>query len=122
MAFAKAVAVLMPWGSAILYSPNRHPPRGYWKETSGLVSMKSALTAFLAERGLQLSEQKTVITHIQEGFNFLGHTVRKYGVKLLTTPAKSKVEAVRQKIAALIHSAVGLTQEALLRQLNPLLR
>jgi RNA-directed DNA polymerase len=84
--------------------------------------VKPALTAFLAQRGLQLSEQKTVLTHIQEGFDFLGHTVRKYGDKLLITPAKSKVEAVRKKIGQLIHSAVGLTQEALLRQLNPLLR
>jgi RNA-directed DNA polymerase len=84
--------------------------------------VKLALTAFLTERGLRLSEQKTVLTHISEGFNFLGHTVRKYGDKLLITPAKSKVEAMRKKIGELIHSAVGLTQEALLRQLNPRLR
>src|SRR3954469_1127743 len=84
--------------------------------------VKPALTAFLAERGLRLSEQKTVLTHISEGFNFLGHTVRKYGDKLLITPAKSKVEAMRKKIGQLIHSAAALTQEALLRQLNPLLR
>jgi RNA-directed DNA polymerase len=84
--------------------------------------VKPALTDFLAQRGLRLSEQKTVLTHIQEGFNFLGHTVRKYGVKLLITPAKSKVEAFRKKISELIHSAMGLPQEALLRQLNPLLR
>jgi RNA-directed DNA polymerase len=84
--------------------------------------VKPALAVFLAQRGLQLSEQKTVLTHIQTGFNFLGHTVRKYGDKLLITPAKSKVEAVRKKIGELIHSAAGLTQEALLRQLNPLSR
>jgi RNA-directed DNA polymerase len=84
--------------------------------------VKPALTAFLAERGLRLSEQKTVLTHISEGFDFLGHTVRKYGDKLLITPAKSKVEAMRKKISELIHSAMGLSPEALLRQLNPLLR
>jgi RNA-directed DNA polymerase len=84
--------------------------------------VKPALTAFLEERGLRLSEQKTVLTHISEGFNFLGHTVRKHGEKLLITPARSKVEAMRKKIGQLIHSAVGLTQEALLRQLNPRLR
>jgi RNA-directed DNA polymerase len=84
--------------------------------------VKPALTAFLKERGLELSEQKTVITSIQEGFNFLGHTVRKYGDKLLITPAKSKVQILRQKISLLIKSALGLRQEALLRKLNPLLR
>jgi RNA-directed DNA polymerase len=84
--------------------------------------VRPALTAFLTQRGLRLSEQKTVLTSISEGFNFLGHTVRKYGDKLLITPAKSKVEAMRKKIGELIHSAGGLTQEALLRQLNPRLR
>ncbi len=84
--------------------------------------VKPALTAFLKERGLELSEQKTVITHIQEGFDFLGHTLRKYGEKLLITPAKSKVKRLRQKISQVIQSALGCTQEKLLRQLNPLLR
>jgi RNA-directed DNA polymerase len=84
--------------------------------------VRPALTAFLTERGLRLSEQKTVLTHISEGFDFLGHTVRKYGNKLLITPAKSKVEAMQKKIGELIQSAVGLTQDALLRQLNPRLR
>src|SRR5207247_3775598 len=80
--------------------------------------VKPALTAFLKKRGLELSEQKTVITHIHRGFNFLGHTVRKYEDKLLITPAKSKVQSLRQKVSQLIQSAAGLSQEALLRQLN----
>jgi len=84
--------------------------------------VKPAPTAFLQKRGLELSEQKTVITSIQEGFNFLGHTVRKYGDKLLITPAKSKVQTLRQKISLMLKSALGLSQEALLRKLNPLLR
>jgi RNA-directed DNA polymerase len=84
--------------------------------------VKPALTAFLHERGLELSEQKTVISHIQTGFNFLGHTVRKYGDKLLITPAKGKVQILRQKISQMIQSALGLNQEGLLRKLNPLLR
>jgi len=84
--------------------------------------VKPALTAFLEKRGLRLSEQKTVLTHVSEGFDFLGHTVRKYEDTLLITPAKSKVEVMRKKIGELIHAAVGLPQEALLRQLNPRLR
>ena len=83
---------------------------------------KPALTAFLSPRGLELSEQKTVITHIHTGFNFLGHTVRKFGDKLLTYPAKSNVQALRDKIRRCIHSALGLSQEALIGQLNPLIR
>jgi RNA-directed DNA polymerase len=83
---------------------------------------KPALTAFLKIRGLELSEQKTVITHIETGFDFLGHTVRKYGGKLLITPAKSKVKILRQKISRIVQSAKADSQLRFLRQLNPLLR
>ena len=84
--------------------------------------IKPAVIAFLQERGLELSEQKTVITAVQDGFDFLGHTVRKYGDKLLTKPAKSKLKALRVKISELIQSALGFSQEELIRKLNPLLR
>jgi RNA-directed DNA polymerase len=84
--------------------------------------IKPALTAFLKPRGLALSEQKTVITSIQNGFNFLGQTVRKFRAKLLITPAKSSLQSLREKISLCIQSALGLSQEALLRKLNPILR
>jgi RNA-directed DNA polymerase len=84
--------------------------------------VKPALTAFLQERGLELSEQKTVITHIQTGFDFLGHTVRKYGDKLLITPARSRVQRLWDKIKEMMQAALGLSQEVLLRKLNPVLR
>ncbi len=84
--------------------------------------VKPALTAFLAQRGLALSEQKTVITSIYQGFNFLGHTVRKFGDTLLMRPAKSSTQALRDKIRLCFKSALGLSQEALLRKLNPILR
>jgi len=84
--------------------------------------VKPALTAFLASRGLELSEQKTVITHIHQGFNFLGHTLRKFGNKLLTTPAKSSVQGLRDKIRLCVKSALALPQAVLLGQLNRLLR
>ena len=40
--------------------------------------IKPAITAYLKERGLELSQEKTRVTHIKEGFNFLGQNVRKY--------------------------------------------
>jgi RNA-directed DNA polymerase len=84
--------------------------------------VKPALTAFLTPRGLELSEQKTVITHIHKGFHFLGHAVRKFGDKLLTSPAKSNLHALGDKIRLCIQSALALNQQTLLRQLNPLIR
>jgi RNA-directed DNA polymerase len=41
--------------------------------------VKPCVEVFLAERGLELSQEKTKITHISEGFDFLGQNVRKYG-------------------------------------------
>ena len=45
--------------------------------------VKPLVKAFLKERGLELSEEKTKLTHISEGFDFPGFNVRKYKAKLL---------------------------------------
>ncbi|KIL02600.1 DNA polymerase, partial [Stutzerimonas stutzeri] len=50
--------------------------------------VRPAIEAFLKERGLELSDEKTQITHISQGFDFLGQNVRKYAGKLLITPAR----------------------------------
>ena len=57
---------------------------------------------FLAERGLALSHEKTRITHIEDGFDFLGTHVRKYRGKLLCTPAKKNVQAFLDTIRGIV--------------------
>jgi RNA-directed DNA polymerase len=52
-----------------------------------LEQARSEVEAFLAERGLSLSPEKTKITHISEGFDFLGFNVRTYKGKLLIKPS-----------------------------------
>ena len=84
--------------------------------------VKPAVAAFLAERGLELSEQKTLITHIATGFNFLGQNVRKHGNKLIIKPAKDGVKALVQKARECIKGCLGQTAETLIRKLNPILR
>ena len=64
--------------------------------------VKPAVVAFLAERGLVLSPEKTKITHIKVGFDFLGWNIRKYGGKLLMKPSKANVKAHLDKIRAVI--------------------
>jgi RNA-directed DNA polymerase len=80
--------------------------------------VKPALVAFLAERGLELSEQKTTLTHIEAGFNFLGQNVRKYKSKLVIKPARDGTKAVVQCIKGMN----GQKAETLIRKLNPLVR
>jgi RNA-directed DNA polymerase len=86
------------------------------------------INAFLAERGVRLSPTKTLITPIEQGFDFLGQTIRKYPrppgqlAKLQITSSKARLKAVKAKIKALCKQAVGATPEQLIDTLNPVLR
>jgi RNA-directed DNA polymerase len=81
-----------------------------------------AIRRFLAERGLELSEEKTRITHIKDGFDFLGQHVRKYGDQVLTKPAKKSIKSLLDKIRDTVKGNANATQEALILQLNPVIR
>ncbi|AKL13987.1 group II intron reverse transcriptase/maturase [Citrobacter freundii] len=84
--------------------------------------VKPLVEAFMAERGLQLSPEKTVITHISEGFDFLGQNVRKYHGKMLIKPAAKGLRNHLQKIRQIVKRNAASKQGDLIRQLNPVLR
>ena len=77
---------------------------------------------FLQERGLELAEDKTVITHITEGFDFLGCNVKWYKDKLLIKPSDKNYKAVISKIRGIIKANPTLKQSSLIRKLNPVIR
>lgn len=85
--------------------------------------IKPAITAFLKQRGLELSQEKTKVTHITEGFDFLGQNVRKYpsqgNLKLLIKPAQKNIHSFLEGISKTIRDARSTTQAGLIRQLNP---
>jgi RNA-directed DNA polymerase len=74
---------------------------------------------FLKERGLELSIEKTKITHIDKGFDFLGFNLRKYKGKLLIKPAKKGMKAFLEGIQETIHSMRAESAESLISTLNP---
>lgn len=84
--------------------------------------VKPAVVEFLAERGLVLSPEKTTITHIGDGFDFLGWNLRKYNGKLLMKPSKANVKEHLGKIRAIIKGNKTAKQANLIRLLNPVLR
>lgn len=84
--------------------------------------VKPLVERFLFERGLQLSPEKTCITHIEQGFDFLGQNTRKYGKRLLTTPSKKNVHAFLEKVRETIHQNRAAKQENLIWLLNPIIR
>ena len=81
---------------------------------------------FLRERGLELSPEKTRITHIEDGFDFLGQNVRKYKSgtqhKLLIKPSKQNVHTFLAKVRGIIKANKQLAAGKLIRLLNPIIR
>lgn len=84
--------------------------------------VKPAVQAFLAQRGLSLSVEKTHTTHINTGFDFLGFNIRKYKEKLLIKPAKTSIKRILDKVRERIKSQPTVSATVLIRQLNPIIR
>jgi RNA-directed DNA polymerase len=84
--------------------------------------VKPLIEQFMRERGLALSQEKTVITHIEDGFDFLGQNVRKYNGKLIIKPSRKNVSAFLRKVRTLIKTNKQATAGNLIVQLNPLIR
>src|SRR5262245_43148710 len=81
-----------------------------------------AIEAFLRTRGLVLSPEKTKITPIDEGFDFLGWHFRNYSGKLLVKPSKANVKAFLTKVREVIKSHPTAKTVNLIQQLNPMIR
>jgi RNA-directed DNA polymerase len=84
--------------------------------------VKPMVIEFLKTRGLELSETKTTITHINDGFDFLGFNIRKYKGTLLIKPAKAKIKEHLCKIKNIIKANVATSTSSLINKLNPIIR
>jgi RNA-directed DNA polymerase len=84
--------------------------------------VKPLVESFLRERRLTLSPEKTRITHIDEGFDFLGPYLRKYRGTYLAQPAKKNVNAFLDKVRAIIKSNQQATAGHLILRLHPVIR
>ncbi|WP_319950823.1 group II intron maturase-specific domain-containing protein, partial [Klebsiella pneumoniae] len=68
------------------------------------------------------SEEKTAITHIDKGFDFLGQNVRKYNGKMLIKPSKKNLKNFLCKVREIIKRNPTLPAWKLIGQLNPVIR
>jgi len=84
--------------------------------------VKPLVERFLAERGLRLSPAKTRITHIDEGFDFLGQNIRKYSGKLLIKPSARNVSVFLDKVRGIVKGGKQAKQVSVIGQLNPVIR
>jgi len=92
--------------------------------------IKPAIQQFLAIRGLELSEAKTLITFIEDGFDFLGYNIRLYndlkrgpdGKILLIKPSKKSISRIKQSILTTLKKHRKSSAYTLIHELNPILR
>nr|WP_207682213.1 group II intron maturase-specific domain-containing protein [Desulfonema magnum] len=74
------------------------------------------------ERGPELSEEKTHITHISKGFDFLGQNIRKYDGRLLIKPSEKNVRNFLHKVKGIIRNSPSGKPVHLIWELNPVIR
>jgi RNA-directed DNA polymerase len=84
--------------------------------------VKPLVEQFLHERGLELSQEKTKITHIADGFDVLGQHVRDYDGTILVKPSRKNVQALLQKVRGIIKGNAQATTGNLIGLLNPVIR
>jgi RNA-directed DNA polymerase len=84
--------------------------------------VRPAIETFLAERGLEPSPTKTSITHVEEGFDFLGQNIRKYDGKLLIKPAKKSIKSLLEKVHELLKRHAASPQQLVIVSLNRVVR
>lgn len=88
------------------------------------------LKPYLQKRGLELAPEKTKVTHITEGFDFLGFNLRQYKItsqgvkdtKLLIKPSKASIKRAKSTIKEVFKSYQGRPVNELIYKLNPIIR
>jgi len=84
--------------------------------------VKARLAGWLTPRGLTFNEDKTRIVTLDDGFDFLGITVRRQSGKLLIKPSKAALRRIRERLRTEMHALRGTNAAAVLHRLNPIIR
>ena len=92
------------------------------RDKESLETAQNLIQAWMSKRGLELSTEKTFITSMEEGFDFLGFNSRHYDGKLLIKPSKKKVLTFCKQIGEEIKNLSSVEQFVLIKKLNPILR
>lgn len=100
------------------------------KRQENILRAQDELEIWLGQRGLEMSQEKTAIRHITEGFDFLGFNVRQYeralstqrGHKLLIRPSKKNVEEFKDKAREIFRRRLHHKPEVMIMELNALIR
>ena len=86
--------------------------------------VKNILMPFLTERGLELSQEKTLITHIDDGFEFLGWNFQKHRNQrrkiLIIRPSDKSLDAIKTSVKdVILGHGKAKSQDEIIQELNP---
>jgi RNA-directed DNA polymerase len=91
-------------------------------------AVRDQIIPVLASVGLRLSEEKTTIAHLDEGFEFLGFRIQRQTKRgshkrfVYTWVAKRSLASIMTKVKTITRQGTNNALKDLLRQLNPVLR
>ena len=71
--------------------------------------------------GLVFNEDKTQITHLDEGVDFLGFTIRRFRGKLLTKPSNDALRRIRKRLSTEVKALRGANADTVIAKLNPII-
>ena len=90
-----------------------------------ILKVSDIIKPYLSERGLELADEKTKITHTHDGFEFLGFSCRLYEVqgkyKCLIKPSKESIKKAKAKIDEIFRLCYGHNVDYLIERLNPVI-
>ncbi|WP_217167081.1 group II intron reverse transcriptase/maturase [Streptomyces sp. AC512_CC834] len=91
-------------------------------EEAEVYRIKAQLVNWLSPRGLCLNEGKTRVVHLEEGFDFLGFTIRHQRGKMIIKPSAAACKRLRARLRAEVKSLRGMRIGTVLRRLSPIVR
>jgi RNA-directed DNA polymerase len=84
--------------------------------------VEQRVSTWLAQRGLAHNTDKTQITPATIGFDFLGHTIRRYPCgKLLIKPHKTALTRITRRLAEEMRSSRGAAPGVIIGRSNPII-
>ena len=93
------------------------------KSKKEIMEVYKILEPYLNERGLILAEDKTRITHLNEGFNFLGFNCRRYKDRISRIkPSKESIKKFIDKIREIFKTTHGNNVDTLISRSIPVIR
>lgn len=83
--------------------------------------VQARLAGWLKPRGLAINQDKTKIARLEQGVDFLGFEIRRFGGKLLTKPSRDAMRRIRARLSSEATALRGANADVVIARLNPVI-